>query len=81
MIPWNLEPDATLSGNGSCIVTACLRMILSFQHERSQLGLGSARSDFAILQLKVFYANKSCFFLSAGFSPPDFVQRTSPGHD
>jgi hypothetical protein len=56
-------------------------MILSFQHERSQLGLGSARSDFAILQLKVFYANKSCFFLSAGFSPPDFVQRTSPGHD
>src|SRR5271170_2210778 len=74
MILRDIEPDATSSGNGACIVTACLGMML--RHGRQQPGLGSAGSDFAIFQLEAFYANKSCYFLSARFSQPDFVQRT-----
>jgi hypothetical protein len=44
-------------------------------HERCHSGLSSAGFNFVIFKFKAFYANRSYFFLSAGFSQPNYVRR------
>ncbi|HEY3932947.1 MAG TPA: hypothetical protein VGM58_11345, partial [Verrucomicrobiae bacterium] len=49
-------------------------MTLLLKHEQYDSEMNRAGSDVVIFQLETFYANRSYFFLFAGFSQPDVGQ-------